>query len=216
MHLFFLGLIHVDDELGHAWVGLPQFVEAEDEFYPRGPVQDGAVLLEVVEDCSDRDAGVKRPGDAQLLDPRRFDNCQDKFSSTYLDCMNAALVGRPSCQAVLHPSHLGETVVLQKSFDVWVVVGARFVHEVKVPSVIRLVDGFGEDRARSAAGGRPSEGDTKGAHDKRLVELLKVSTTRICCDGAGRVARLLEDGVDVGQFGHDEGGWSARRVVRLM
>ena len=54
----FLGLLHVDDKLGHAWVGLPQFVEAEDEFYPRGPVQAGAVLLEVVEDCLYRDVGV--------------------------------------------------------------------------------------------------------------------------------------------------------------
>ena len=35
-HRFFLGLFHVDNELGHTWVGLPHFVEAEDEFHPAG------------------------------------------------------------------------------------------------------------------------------------------------------------------------------------
>ena len=66
------------------WVGLSQFVEAEDEFYPRGPIQAGAVLLELIDDCSDRDAGVKRPRDAQHLDPRRFDVGQDEVSGNYL------------------------------------------------------------------------------------------------------------------------------------
>ena len=108
----FLGIFHVDNELGHTWVGLPQFVEAEDELHPHGPVYAGAVLLEVVEDCSDRDAGVKRPGDAQLLDPRRFDVRQDKVVHTHLNFVDAALVGRPSCSAVFHPAHFGDTVVL--------------------------------------------------------------------------------------------------------
>ena len=81
-HRFFLGLLHVDDELGHAGVGLPQFVEAEDELHPRGLVQAGAVFLEVIEVCSDQDAGVKHPGDAQLLDPCRFNVGQDEVSST--------------------------------------------------------------------------------------------------------------------------------------
>ena len=76
-------------------IGLPQFVEAEDEFYPHGPVQAGALLLEVIEDGSDQDAGVKRPGDAQLLDPRQLDVGQDEVLRTYLDCANEALVGRP-------------------------------------------------------------------------------------------------------------------------
>ena len=49
-HRFLLGLFHVDDELCYAWVGLLNFVEAEDEFYPRGLVQAGAVLLEVIKD----------------------------------------------------------------------------------------------------------------------------------------------------------------------
>ena len=79
---FFLGILHVDDELGHTWVGLPQFVGAKDEFYPRRPVQARAVLLKVVKDCPDRDAVVKRPGDAQLLDPRRFDVGQDEVLRT--------------------------------------------------------------------------------------------------------------------------------------
>ena len=35
-HRFFLGLFHVDNELGHTWVGLPQFVEAEVELHPAG------------------------------------------------------------------------------------------------------------------------------------------------------------------------------------
>ena len=69
-HQFPLGLLHVDDKFCHVWVGFPQFLEAEDEFYPLGLVQDGSVLLEVVEDCSERDAGVKIPKDTQLLDPR--------------------------------------------------------------------------------------------------------------------------------------------------
>ena len=127
-HQFLLGLLHVDDKLCHAQVGLPQFVEAGDEFYPRRPVQARAVLLEVFEDFSDRDAGVKCPGDAQLLDPRRFNVGQDEVSSTYLDCANAALVGRPGCPSVLHPSYIGETIVLQNPSDVWVVVRAHVAH----------------------------------------------------------------------------------------
>ena len=105
-HRFLLCLLHVDDELCHAWVGLPQFVEADDDFYPRGPVQAGAVLIEVIKDCSDPDAGVKRLRDAQLLDPRRFNVGQDEVLSTYLNCADAALVGCSVWQAVLHPSHL--------------------------------------------------------------------------------------------------------------
>ena len=187
-------------------------MESKDEFYPRGPVQAGAVPLEVIKDCSDRYAGVKRPRDAQLLDPRRFDVGQDEVSSTYLDCANAALVGSPGCPAVLRPLHLGDTVVLQESLDVWVVVGVRVAHEVEGPSVVRLVDGFREDHGIGAAGGRPSEGDAKGAHDERLIESLKVGIARLCCDGTERVDRLLEYGVGVSEFGHAEGG--AERAAR--
>ena len=103
-------------------------------------------------------------------------------------------------------------VVLREPFYVWVVVGARVTHIVEGPSVVRLVDGFGEDYARGAARGRPSEGDAEGAHDERLVELLEVGIARLCRDGAERVARLLEDGVDVSEFGNDEGGGGARGV----
>ena len=187
-------------------------MEAEDEFYSRRMVQAGAVLLEVVEDFYDRDSGLKRPGDAQLLDPHLFDVGQDEVSSTYLNCANADLVGRPGCPAVLHPSHLGETVVLRDSFDVWVLVGARVAHEVEGPSVVCLVYGFGEEHARGTASVRPSEGDAKGAHDERLVESLKVGIARLRRDWAKRVARLLEYGVDVGEFGHAEGG--AERAAR--
>ena len=81
--------------------------------------------------------------------------------------------------------------------------------------MVCLVDGIEEDHAGGAAGGRPREGDTKGAQDERLVESLQVGIARICRDGAGRVASLLEDGGDFSQFGHDERGRSARRVVRF-
>ena len=110
-------------------------------------------------------------------------------------------------------------------FDLRVVVRTRVAHEIEGPSEIRLVDGIEEDHsggaaegaAKGAAGSCPSEGDAKGAHDERLVESLQVRIARLCRDGAKRVARLLEDGGDVGQFGHDEGGGrSAQLVVRLM
>ena len=42
-------------------------MEAEDEFHSCRPVKAGSVLLEVVEDCSDVDAGVEGAGDAQIL-----------------------------------------------------------------------------------------------------------------------------------------------------
>ena len=185
-------------------------MEAEDEFYPRGTVQAGAVLLEVIEDGSDRDAGVERPGDAQLLDPRRFNVGQDEVSHTYLDRANEALVGRTGCPVVLHPLHLGETIVFRESSDVWVVVGAHVAHEVEGPPVVRLVEGFGEDHAGGAAGGHPSGGEDECAHDEPLVESLKFGIARLRSDGAERVARLLVDGVDVSEFGHAEGGGGAR------
>ena len=81
--------------------------------------------------------------------------------------------------------------------------------------MVRLVDGIWEDHAGGAAGGRPIEGDAEGAHDERLVEFLQVRIAWLCCYGAEHVARLLEDGGDVSQFGHDGGGRSARRVVRF-
>ena len=81
--------------------------------------------------------------------------------------------------------------------------------------MVPLVDGIREDHAGGTAGGCPSEGDAKGAHDERLVESLQVGIARIHRDGAERVACLLEGGGDVSQFGHDEGGRSARRMVRF-
>ena len=113
----FLGLFHVDNELGHTWVGLPRFVEAEDDLHPCGPVKAGSVLLDVAEDCYDRDAGVKRPGDAQLLDSRRFDVGQYEVARIHLNCVDVALVGHPGCPDVFHPAHFGETVVLSKVFQ---------------------------------------------------------------------------------------------------
>ena len=70
-------------------------MEAEDEFYPRWQIKAGAVLLKVIEDGSDRDAGVECPGDAQLLDPHQFDVGQDEVSCADFDRTNSALVGRP-------------------------------------------------------------------------------------------------------------------------
>ena len=78
--------------------------------------------------------------------------------------------------------------------------------------MVCLVDGFGEDHSGGAASGRPNEGDAEGAHDERLVELLEVGIARLCRDGDEHVARLLEDGVDVDDFRHDEGG--AERAAR--
>ena len=72
--------------------------------------------------------------------------------------------------------------------------------------MVCLVDGFGEDHAGGASRGRPSEGNAEGAHDERLVELLKFGTARLRRDGAEHVARLLEDSVDVIEFGHAKGG----------
>ena len=88
--------------------------------------------------------------------------------------------------------------------------------KLKALPLVRLVDGIGDYHAGGAVGGRPSDGDAKGAHDERLVELLQVGIARLHHDGAERVTRLLEYGGDVSQFGHDEGGRSARRVVRLI
>ena len=70
---------------------------------------------------------------------------------------------------------------------------------------------FGEDHAGGAASGRPSEGDSESAHDERLVETLEVGIARLCGDGAKCAARLLEYGVDVGEFRYDGGG--AERAV---
>ena len=81
-------------------------MDAEYELYPCRPVQAGAVLLEVIKDGSDRDAGVERPGDAQLLDPRQFDVGQDEVSCADFDHANTALVGRPDGPSVFHTSHL--------------------------------------------------------------------------------------------------------------
>ena len=147
-------------------------MEAEDELHLRRQVQAGAVLLEMIEDCSDPDAGVKRPGDAQLLDPCQFDVSQDEVTSTYLNCADEDLVGCYGCPAVLHPSHSGETVVLRKSFDVRFLVKARVAHEIEGPYVVRLFNGIREDHNGGASDGRPSEVDTKTSHDKRLVESL--------------------------------------------
>ena len=135
---------------------------------------------------------------------------------TYLDCVNAALVGRYGCPAALHPSHLGETVVLREPFYVWVVVRARVAREVEGPSVVRLVDGFGGDHAGGAASGRPSEVDAEGAHDERLVDSLEVGIVRRRRDGAERVARLLEYALMSVTSDMMKGGRSVRRMIRLM
>ena len=90
------------------------------------------------------------------------------------------------------------------------------MYEVDGPSVVHLVDRFGEDHAGGAAIGRPSEVDAEGAHDERLVELLEIGITRICCDGAKRVAILLEMSLMSLSSDMIKGGRSARRVIRLM
>ena len=78
--------------------------------------------------------------------------------------------------------------------------------------MVCLVDGFGEYHDGGAASGSPSEGDAERANDEHLVEMLEVGITWIRVDGTERVARLLENGVDVGELGHDGGG--AERAVQ--
>ena len=68
-----LRFLHIYDELADAQVGLPHFVEAEDEFDTHGPVKAGTILLRVAENRADADSGVEGSRDAQLLDPRRLD-----------------------------------------------------------------------------------------------------------------------------------------------
>ena len=45
--------------------------------------------------------------------------------------------------------------------------------------MVRPVDGIMEDHSGGAAGGRPSEGDAKGAHNESLVESLQVGIVRL-------------------------------------
>ena len=89
-------------------------------------------------------------------------------------------------------------------------------HEVEGPSVVCLVDSFGKDQAGGASSGGPSEGDAERAHDERLVETLEVGITRLRVDGTERVARLLEDGVDVGELGYDGGGGGVRSAWSVL
>ena len=93
-------------------VGLPQFVEAEDEFHARGPVGADSILLEVVKDRADRNDGVEGAGDAYILDPHQTNVGQDEFARPHLDGMDAALVGRPRRPAVLEAAHHRHAVVL--------------------------------------------------------------------------------------------------------
>ena len=63
------------------------------------------MLIEVVKDCADRDAGVEDSGDAHLLDPHQFDVGQDEVAQPYLDGADATLVSRPRRPAVLDSAH---------------------------------------------------------------------------------------------------------------
>ena len=82
--------------------------------------------------------------------------------------------------------------------------------------MVHLVDGFGEDHARGVARGCPSEGDAERAHNERLVETLEVGIARLRSDDTKRVARVLEDGVDVGDTRHDGGGGGARGAWSVL
>ena len=87
-------------------------MEAEDEFHARGPAEAGSILLEVDKDRAERDAGVEGAGDAQLLDPRRFDVGQDEVALPHLDGADAALVVRPRRPDVLEAAHHRRAVIL--------------------------------------------------------------------------------------------------------
>ena len=80
--------------------------------------------------------------------------------------------------------------------------------------MVYFVDGVREDYARGASGGRPSERDSEAADDNHPVEMLKVAIVQLRSDGTEGVARLLESGGDVREFGHDvEWGESALAVA---
>ena len=104
-HRLILRLLHINDELDDARVGLPQFVGAEDEFHARRPVEASSILIKVVKDCADRDTGAEGSGDAHLLDPHQFDVGQDEVARPYLDGADGALVSRPCLPDVLKAAH---------------------------------------------------------------------------------------------------------------
>ena len=74
-----------------------------------------------------------------------------------------------------------------------------------------FVDRIGEDYYGGTAGGRTGQGDSEAADDKHLVETLKVAIVLLWSDGTEDVARLLECGSDVCEFGHDT-EWGGERV----
>ena len=62
-----LSLFHCNDELRDARVNVTQLVEVEDDVHPNKMVEDGAVALQAVGECVDRDVGVEGAGGAQRL-----------------------------------------------------------------------------------------------------------------------------------------------------
>ena len=66
---------------------------------------------------------------------------------------------------------------------------------------------MGRTTPGGAAGRFPGEGDTEAVDYEHLLEELKVATVQFQVDGTEGVARLLEGGGDICEFGHDaEGG----------
>ena len=85
-------------------------------------------------------------------------------------------------------------------------------HEVEVHApIVCFVDGVGEDYARGASSGLPSEGESEAADDEHLVEPLKVAIVLLQSYGTEVVARLLESGGDVFELGHGA-EWEGERV----
>ena len=117
---------------------------------------------------------------------------------------------------MLKAAHHRHTVVLREICFGGVAVYARGVHEVegRAPLVF-FVDGFGEDYAGGATDGRLCEADDEAADEEHLVEKLKVAIVQLRADGNEFVARLLESGGDVREFGHDA-EWGGEHVVSRL
>ena len=102
MDHFFLSLLHRDDELGDTGVGVPQFMEVEDDVHTGGAVEANTIALQVVEELADQDAGVHRDRGAQILAPRLVNFVHNEITLPHLNYVDVALVSCVCRPLVLH------------------------------------------------------------------------------------------------------------------
>ena len=113
---------------------------------------------------------------------------------------------------MLKAAHHQHAVVLREVLFGGVAVCTCGEKKVKdMPPLVCFVDGVGEDYAGGAAGGCPSEAENEAADTEHLVETLNIAIVRLRANGTEGVARLLESGGDVREFGHDT-EWGGERV----